>query len=392
MEEAVKVLRAIEDREGKSLFALHYELVGGAAYDKHNNHLPTETKDLVVTMANKNKRTETKVGTDAVVVGGGRKKCVGNERDVSAVLFGSVGGSVQDQDKPKWKDAEKNALLGLRSLLGLSINVRPSVVYSALSHLSPLKNSLVSGGVDVVVVRELASGIYFGKKTKMEQIIVDNTTKDWYSEDVMSYKWSEIEPVVRFAFDTASNRDHKLVTVVDKANVLECSRLWRAVALAVHADYPDIEMNFMYVDNAAMQLVLNPKSFSVIVTANMFGDILSDLASVIPGSLGLMPSASLGQNINLFEPAGGSAPSIAGQNKANPVAQILSAAMMLRYSFQMHEEAGWIESAVRKVLESGSRTADMVTEGEKAVGTIELGDLICSEIQTIKTTNNNTTS
>eukprot|EP00922_Rhytidocystis_sp_ex-Travisia-forbesii_P063889 GHVS01095008.1.p1 GENE.GHVS01095008.1~~GHVS01095008.1.p1 ORF type:complete len:423 (-),score=92.75 GHVS01095008.1:440-1708(-) len=404
MEEGVKVLRAIEDRQQRSVFVLHYELVGGAAYVKHATHLPQETVQLVEAMAKKNAAARAKgnattttpsavalnttttsppsavalnTTTSAVALNTTHNRR--HQKDVCAVLFGSVGGPVDQQDQAKWKDAEKNSLLGLRALLQLSVNLRPSVVYPALCHLSPLRQGLVQGGVDVVVVRELASGIYFGKKKTCQS----GEMQDWYSEDVMSYKWSEIEPVIRFAFETALTREHKLVTVVDKANVLDCSRLWRQVAHAVKGDYPSIEMKFMYVDNAAMQLVLNPKSFSVIVTANMFGDILSDLASVIPGSVGLMPSASLGANINMFEPAGGSAPTIAGQNKANPVAQILSVAMMLRYSFQMHEEAGWIESAVRKVLESGFRTADMVAEGEKAVGTAELGDMICAEIQRV---------
>ncbi|OQS03765.1 3-isopropylmalate dehydrogenase [Thraustotheca clavata] len=337
--EAVRVLQTISELF-KHDFQFHHALCGGAAYTEHKNHLPQSTIDLV-------------------------KQC-------DAVLFGSVGGPTDAQEDPKWKDAEKNCILGLRKNFNLAVNIRPAKIYSMLPDLSPLKPTIVQAGVDMVIVRELISGIYFG----------EHSTKDGVARDVMIYSEEEIRVPVKFAFETARNRSKRL-TVVDKANVLDCSRLWRKVTKEVAASYPDVAFDFMYIDNAVMQLIKNPSQFDVIVTGNMFGDILSDAASVLPGSLGLMPSASLGEKIHLFEPIGGSAPDIAGKGIANPIAQILSGALLLRYSFKMEKEAALIEKAVNAVLESGLRTGDLTRDRSNVVGSKAMGDAIVHQIQTL---------
>ncbi len=287
-----------------------------------------------------------------------------------AVLLGAVGG-------PKWDHVPGNlrpekALLGLRSGLGLFCNLRPAVIYPELSDASPLKPSVISEGVDLLVVRELTGGIYFGEKGR------SNDGKSAY--DVMRYSVPEIERIARKAFEAARIRK-KRVTVVDKANVLETSRLWRETVSEIAREYDDISLDFMYVDNASMQLVRDPKHFDVLLTENMFGDILSDEASMITGSIGMLASASLRDDkFGMYEPIHGSAPDIAGKNIANPIATILSAAMMFRYSFSLEDEAKAIENAVASALSDGIRTRDIAAEGEKAIGTTECGDEIIRRI------------
>ncbi len=283
-----------------------------------------------------------------------------------AVLLGAVGG-------PKW-DAmpgelrPEKALLGLRSGLGLFCNFRPAVLYPELAGASPLKESTIAGGVDLLVVRELTGGIYFGEKGRSE----DGQS----AYDVMRYTAGEIERIARKAFDAARIRRRR-VTLVDKANVLETSRLWRETVSRVASSYPDVELDFMYVDNASMQLVRDPSHFDVLLTENMFGDILSDEASMITGSIGMLASASLREDsFGMYEPIHGSAPDIAGKDIANPIATILSTAMMLRYSFSLEKEARSIEEAVERALADGVRTADIAKDGEERIGTAECGDEI----------------
>lgn len=283
-----------------------------------------------------------------------------------AVLLGAVGG-------PKWDHMPgslrpEKALLGLRSGLGLFCNLRPARIYPELAAASPLKQSVISGGVDLVVVRELTGGIYFGEKGRSED--------GGSAYDVMSYSKAEIERIARKAFEAARLRRRR-VTVVDKANVLETSRLWRETVSAIATSYSDVELDFMYVDNASMQLVRDPRHFDVLLTENMFGDILSDEASMITGSIGMLASASLRDDaFGMYEPIHGSAPDIAGKDLANPIATILSAAMMLRYSFSLEKEAKAIEDAVEAALADGVRTKDIASEGEEYVGT----QACCSEI------------
>jgi 3-isopropylmalate dehydrogenase len=267
--------------------------------------------------------------------------------------------------------------LGIRKTFGFGTNVRPARVYPGLEEISPLKNEVLQGGVDMVIIRELLGGVYFGEHWTSE--------KQDVARDVMNYDWKLIERPMRFAFETARKRQGR-VTCVDKANVLDCSRLWRRVADAVGKENPDIKLDYMLVDNCAMQLIKDPTYFDVVVTENLFGDILSDAASCLPGSLGLMPSASLGSGkLHMYEPSGGSAPDIAGKGIANPIAQILSAAMMLRFSFEMEEEAKLIELAVDRVLIAGHRTRDLIPKGStrKTVGTQQMGDLIAVEMEGI---------
>jgi len=289
-----------------------------------------------------------------------------------AILFGSVGGPVDKQHEPQWKDCEKNALLGLRKRFKLAVNLRPSKVYPFLSHLCPLKPSIIGTGVDMVIIRELVGGIYFGEHKREGD----------KAFDVMEYTVEGIKKPMIFAFEAARLR-RKKVTVVDKANVLECSRLWREVARDVHKNYPDVELDFMYIDNACMQVIQKPSFFDVVATGNMFGDILSDAASVLPGSLGLMPSASLGDGLHMYEPSGGSAPDIAGKGIANPIAQILSGAMMLRYSFQLEKEAAAVEAACEAVLRSGKLTGDLLEESQRAnaVSTGDIGEAVVKALQ-----------
>ena len=280
---------------------------------------------------------------------------------------------------PKWDNIEpsirpEKGLLGLRSGLNLFVNLRPATMYESIKESSPLRSDIVEKGVDFVVVRELTGGIYFGER-KTEVI---NNVEVAY--DVEKYDENEIRRIGKKAFETARIRNKKL-TCVDKANVLDSSKLWRKVINEVSKDYQDVKLDFMYVDNAAMQIIKNPSQFDVIVTNNIFGDIISDEASIITGSIGMLPSASLREDkFGLYEPIHGSAPDIAGKNIVNPIATILSVAMMLRYSFNLEREAKDIEDAVTKVLNKGYRTADIYNKKGTVVGTKEMGDLIVNEI------------
>lgn len=336
MDEALKVLHKTEE---KFSFKLEIEkgLIGGAAIDATGHPLPEETQKLAL-------------GSDAV-------------------LLGSIGGPKWDNLAPELTP-ELGGLLALRKLLSLYINLRPAVVYEELKESSPLSPKVLSGKVDLLTVRELAHGIYFGQPKKLT---------DEEAFDTMIYTREQVEQIAHVAFRQAKMRRGK-VTSVDKANVLSSSKLWRKVVIEVAKDYPEVTLEHMYVDNAAMQLMLNPLQFDVILTSNLFGDILSDESAAICGSLGMLPSASLGAEISLYEPAGGSAPDIAGQGKANPIAQILSLAMMLETSFGKVEAAAAIRKAVDKVIADGHRTGDIAKAGDEIISTSSMGDLICSFI------------
>lgn len=283
-----------------------------------------------------------------------------------AVFLGAVGG-------PKWEKLPHNlkpeaALLKLRKSLGLYANLRPAKVYNSMLSASSLKESVLAD-TDVMILRELTGGIYFGEPRGYDSDKGFNT---------MVYSRDEVERIARYAFELARGRKGR-VTSVDKANVLEVSQFWRDTVHQVHTEYPDVELNDMYVDNAAMQLVRDPKQFDLVLTSNLFGDILSDIAAMITGSLGMLPSASIGKNYALYEPVHGSAPDIAGQGKANPIAAIASAAMMLKYSFEMDKASELIESSLENVLAEGYRTADIFSEGCKLVTTIQMTDLVIEE-------------
>ena len=288
------------------------------------------------------------------------------------MLLGAVGGWKWD-NLPGDQRPER-ALLGLRKALGLFANLRPALLFEQLADASPLKPEILAGGLDIVVVRELTGGIYFGEKGHRD------TDLGPAAYDIEQYAEGEVRRIAKVAFDMAMKRS-KHVTSVDKANVLESSRLWRRVVAEVAQDYPEVTLDNLYVDNAAMQLVRNPRQFDVIVTSNIFGDILSDEASQITGSIGMLPSASLAEgNFGMYEPVHGSAPDIAGQDKANPMATILSAAMMLRYTFGLGAEADAIENAVKSVLDQGYRTPDLYAGQGTQVGTAQMGDLIAVAI------------
>lgn len=293
-----------------------------------------------------------------------------------AVLMGSIGGNTSTS--PWYKlPADKRpeaGLLKIRKSLNLFANLRPAVLYSELKEACPLKAEIADRGFDMVIMRELTGGLYFGARKTEE---VDGVMT---AVDTLSYNEKEIRRIAVKAFEVAMKR-RKKVTSVDKANVLDSSRLWRKIVTEVAADYPEVELEHMLVDNSAMQLVRDPAQFDVMVTENMFGDILSDEASMITGSIGMLPSASMNETkFGLYEPSGGSAPDIAGQDKANPIATILSAAMMLRYSFDMTEEADAVEAAVTKVLEEGYRTGDIMSEGCKPVSCSQMGTLIAERV------------
>ncbi len=336
VDEAVKVLNKAAE---KFNFTVEYEeaLLGGCAIDATGVPLPEET----VT------------------------KC----KAADSVILGAVGG-------PKWDTLPGNlrpeaGLLGIRGALGLFANLRPAVIFEPLKNASPLKDEIIGKALDIMVVRELTGGIYFGERGRKD---VDGKPAAY---DTEMYTVPEIERIARVAFDMAMNRNKKL-TSVDKANVLESSRLWRETVIRVSKDYPEVELNHLYVDNCAMQLVRNPGQFDVIVTSNIFGDILSDEASMISGSIGMLASASLNENkAGLYEPIHGSAPDIAGLGIANPLATILSVAMMLKHSLDQPEAADAIENAVAKALET-YRTPDIYTEGTKKVNCKEMGDVVCS--------------
>ncbi|GAB6170620.1 3-isopropylmalate dehydrogenase [Paradesulfitobacterium aromaticivorans] len=330
-----QAMRAVKAVLADSPLKLEFEehLAGGAAIDAVGKALPAET--LAACKA------------------------------ADAILLGAVGGPKWDT-LPAAERPEMAALLPLRKHLGLYANIRPVRMLPSLIHASTLKQEVIEN-VDMVVIRELTGGLYFGEKGRKENPRA--------AYDVMIYNEEEIQRIVRFGFETARKRSKKLCSV-DKANVIETSRFWREVTLEVAKDYPDIELTHMYVDNAAMQLVRYPKQFDVIVTENMFGDILTDLASMLGGSIGMLASASLNGQKGLYEPAHGSAPDIAGKNLANPLATILSGAMMLRYTFGLEPEAQAIEKAVEKVLNDGFRTGDLAQPGDKVLGTVEMGDKV----------------
>ena len=304
------------------------------------------------------------------------KEALETAKNSDSVLLGAVGGHVGNS---RWYDVAPElrpeaGLLAIRKGLNLFANIRPACLYDGLEDACPLKREIIGGGFDMVIVRELTGGLYFGERHTEEVNGIMQAT------DTLVYNETEIRRVAVKAFETAMKRKKK-VTSVDKANVLDSSRLWRKVVAEVAADYPEVALENMLVDNCAMQLVMDPGQFDVILTENMFGDILSDEASMITGSIGMLSSASLNEGkFGLYEPSHGSAPDIAGKGIANPIATILSAAMMLRFSFDLDKEAEAVENAVKKVLAGGYRTADIMAEGMKQTGTKEMGDLICSQI------------
>lgn len=343
--EAINVLNAISQKYDH-VFNYKNVIAGGHAIDLFNNPLPKDQLDI----------------------------CLKSD----AVLLGAVGG-------PKWDNVDfsirpEKALMGLRGGLKVYANLRPAVIFPQLKEACPLKNEIIGEKLDILVIRELTGGIYFGEKG----ISSDGLTY-W---DTEIYSWNEVERIVKLGFETAQKRQKKLC-VVDKANILNSSQLWRKVTDSLKGNYPDVEVSFLYVDNAAMQLIRNPRQFDVIVTSNLFGDILTDEASQITGSIGMLASASLGDGTGpgLYEPIHGSAPDIAGKNIANPLATILSAAMLLRYDFKMEAEANCIESAVNEVLNEGWRTVDIAGNIEDLkkkgmiVGTKEMGKLVVDKIQ-----------
>ncbi|NLV36316.1 MAG: 3-isopropylmalate dehydrogenase [Clostridiaceae bacterium] len=343
IDQAVLVLNTLGARQGIT-FNFREEMMGGCAIDAYGEPLPLSTLETC--------------------------------KKSDAVLLGAVGG-------PKWEGlpgdkTPEAGLLGIRSGLGLYANLRPAIIYDELKEASPLKNSVIKDNIDILVVRELTGGIYFGDRGRLNR---GTNTEEAY--DTEKYSVAEIERIARLAFKAAYGR-RGIVTSVDKANVLESSKLWREVVIRVSKEYPEIRLKHLYVDNASMQLIRDPHQFDVIVTSNLFGDILSDEASMITGSIGMLPSASVGGGtLGLYEPIHGSAPDIAGQDIANPIATILSAAMMLRYSFNQNAAAELVESAVKKVLAKGYRTKDISSEGFKTVGTKEMGKLIASEIKAV---------
>ena len=336
VEASMKVLDEIGKKYNHQ-FAYSQVLAGGAAIDATGSPLPQKTVDT----------------------------CKASD----AVLLGALGG-------PKWDNLPGDkrpeaGLLGIRKALGLFANLRPAMLFEELRDASPLKSEIIGDGLNVLVVRELTGDVYFGEKKR---------DGDFGASDLMNYTRPEVERIAHVAFESARKRGGK-VTSVDKANVLETSRFWRSVVLEVAKEYPDVELNHLYVDNAAMQLVINPRQFDVILTGNLFGDILSDEASMLTGSIGMLPSASLGEGkFGMYEPIHGSAPDIAGQDKANPIATVLSVAMMLRYSLGLEEEAKNIEDAVKKTLAQGYRTGDIAEDGKTVVGCIAMGEKIIENL------------
>lgn len=338
--EAMKALEVVGEKYGHT-FHFTECYAGGNAIDKFGIPLPQETLDT----------------------------CKASD----SVLLGAVGG-------PKWDSVPSDkrperALLGLRSGLGLFVNLRPAQMHAALADACPIKPEIIGDGFDILVCRELTGDVYFGKRGRRESPLGET---GW---DDMNYSVSEVERIARRGFDMAMKRGKKVVSV-DKANVLETSRVWRETMHRIAKEYPEVEYSDMYVDNCAMQLVRNPGQFDVIITGNLFGDILSDEASMITGSIGMLPSASIGETtLGMYEPIHGSAPDIAGKGIANPIATILSTAMMLRYSFGLAEEADCIEAACEKALNDGHRTADIAKEGEKILSTSEMGKIVCDNIR-----------
>ena len=304
------------------------------------------------------------------------EEAIAQAKASDAVLIGSIGGDAKTSPWYKLEPSKRPeaGLLAIRKALNLFANLRPAYLYNELRDACPLRDEIIGDGFDMIIVRELTGGLYFGARKTTEENGVRTAV------DTLSYNENEIRRIAIKAFEIARKRRNK-VTSVDKANVLDSSRLWRSVVEDVAKDYPDVTLEHMLVDNCAMQLVRDPKQFDVILTENMFGDILSDEASMVTGSIGMLSSASLNETkLGLYEPSHGSAPDIAGQNKANPIATILSAAMMLRYSLDLDKEADAVETAVQKVLTDGYRTGDIMSDGCKLVGTKEMGDLIADAI------------
>ena len=342
--EAMKVLDQVGEVYGHTC---EYEqlLMGGASIDVHGIPLTDETVETA-------------------------KAC-------DAVLMGSIGGDAKTSPWYKLEPSKRPeaGLLKIRKALNLFANLRPAVLYDELKGACPLKEEITEGGFDMMIMRELTGGLYFGERKTVEE---DGVLKAY---DSLTYNENEIRRIAKRGFDIAMKR-RKKVTSVDKANVLDSSRLWRKVVEEVAEDYPEVALEHMLVDNCAMQLVRDPKQFDVILTENMFGDILSDEASMVTGSIGMLASASLNETkFGLYEPSGGSAPDIAGKGIANPIATILSAAMMLRFSFDLDKEADAIEQAVSQVLKDGYRTIDIMSEGKTQIGTVEMGDLIAGYIK-----------
>ncbi len=341
-DEAVKILEAIGEKYSIE-FNFEPALIGGCAYEKYKTPLPDTTLDIA--------------------------------KKSDAVLLGAVGDWKYDTLPPEVRP--ERALLGIRKELNLFANLRPATVYPELTSLSPLKEEFVSG-TDIMIVRELTGDVYFGTPKGIE---TKNGEKFGFNN--MCYYESEIRRIAHIAFKVAMQRNKKLCSV-DKANVLDVSRLWREIVADVSKEYPEVELSNMYVDNAAMQIIRNPKQFDVILTGNIFGDILSDEASMLSGSLGLLPSASLSDTkLAMYEPIHGSAPDLKGQNIVNPIATILSAAMMLKYSFKLDEEYQAIETAIRKTLKDGYRTKDISQQEMNIIGTDKMGDIIKDNILNI---------
>lgn len=342
--EAKKVLDKVCEKYGHS-FSYSEVLLGGASIDVHGVPLTDEA--------------------------------IATAKSSDAVLMGSIGGDAKTSPWYKLEPSKRPeaGLLAIRKALNLFANLRPAYLYNELRKACPLRDEIIGDGFDMIIVRELTGGLYFGER----QTIEENGVKK--AIDTLSYNENEIRRIAIKAFEIARKRRNK-VTSVDKANVLDSSRLWRSVVEDVAKDYPDVTLEHMLVDNCAMQLVKDPAQFDVILTENMFGDILSDEASMVTGSIGMLASASLNDTkFGLYEPSGGSAPDIAGQGIANPIATILSAAMMLRFSFDLDKEADAIEAAVAAVLKDGYRTIDIMSDGRKQIGTAEMGDRICSYIK-----------
>ncbi len=338
-DEAVKILKAVGDKYSID-FNFEPALIGGCAYDEFKTPLPDITLDIA--------------------------------KKSDAVLLGAVGDWKYDKLPPEVRP--ERALLGIRKALNLFANLRPAIVYPELTSLSPLKSDIVSG-TDIMIIRELTGDVYFGTPKGIE---IKNNEKFGFNN--MCYFESEIKRIAHTAFKVAMQRNKKLCSV-DKANVLDVSRLWREIVTQVSKEYPQVELSHMYVDNAAMQIIRNPKQFDVILTGNIFGDILSDEASMLSGSLGLLPSASLSDTkLAMYEPIHGSAPDLKGQDIVNPIATILSAAMMLKYSFSMDEQYETIVNAVRKTLKDGYRTQDIKQDGMKVIGCKKMGDTIKDNI------------
>ena len=338
-DEAVKILKAVGEKYSID-FNFEPALIGGCAYDEYKTPLPDVTLDIA--------------------------------KKSDAVLLGAVGDWKYDTLPPEVRP--ERALLGIRKELNLFANLRPATVYPELTSLSPLKEEFVSG-TDIMIVRELTGDVYFGTPKGIE---TRNGEKFGFNN--MCYYESEIRRIAHIAFKVAMQRNKKLCSV-DKANVLDVSRLWREIVADVSKEYPEVELSNMYVDNAAMQIIRNPKQFDVILTGNIFGDILSDEASMLSGSLGLLPSASLSDTkLAMYEPIHGSAPDLKGQKIVNPIATILSAAMMLKYSFKLDEEYQAIETAIRKALKDGYRTKDISQQGLSVIGTDKMGDIIKANI------------